>query len=85
MKRCQLYQRGALIMRAFLFFQTKFFFYISIFGGRKGESEVSAAPMWCPDQYTSIFCFRSKHFFFDINFWRSLRLKGDVSGANAVP
>ena len=73
--RCQRYQRGALdSMLAFSFFVPNFF-YISISGGRTGEKEMSTVPTRCPEEYASIFVFRSKKFFLQylLIFWKSQR------------
>ena len=64
--RCQQCQRGTLNrMSAFLFFSPKYFFDISISGGRTGERMVSEVPKRYPYQDACIFVFRPKNFFFN--------------------
>ena len=57
----------------FIFLSKKYFFDISIFGGRIGERKVSAVPTRYPEQDARIFVFQSKIFFQYFDFWRSHR------------
>ena len=51
-------------LRPFSFYGPKYFFCdISIYESRTGETEVSAAPTSCPEQFATILFFGPKYFF----------------------